>query len=572
MGKNYDIRLNPGEPSRESIQRHMDFDALLQRFEQEQQQQKAAPKGRIINLYYLAAAAAAVALLVFGFNFLIGGDKPLDEARYFAERPLVNPPLAALKPAFETRKLNVNQGGVYEYASGSRVVVPAAAFMNDRGRLVEGEVDILYRELTDYVDFFLSGIPMTYDSAGLKYHMESVGMVEIYAEQNGRRLQLAPGKTIEVELVSQVMSPMGAALPQYYVYGLDTLSRNWRYEGVNQLEVLGEELPEGTQGPERTIQERWMEGMKALNKRFETAQQALENSIPMPEEPVKPQRKQGNQPTIELDVADENFVVEGLKGSVEEWISSYRNAIWQISPQSAQYDERAFQVTWESMRLKPVNNWDYQLTLINGNRQLVLIVNPVLVGEAYGQAMQAYEKAYAEYQAKLAARDNELKQKRLALRDQRSVEEHALMSQLQTELTAAGADTEFSLIRRVKSRFTADHLGIWNCDRPLQPKGKSLSANFVDESGETFEPCAAYWTSKGRNSVVRFLAQESAQLRLPSDEQHLLWLVTEDNKLAVCRPEDIKLSNQSGEEVTFVLKTISKPIRSEEELREVLKF
>lgn len=571
MGKNYDIRLNPGEPSHESIQRHMDFDALLQQFEKEQQQ-KAAPKGRVINLYYFAAAAAAIALLVIGFNFLIGGDKPLDEDKYFAERPLVNPPLANLKPDFETRTLNVNQGGVYEYASGSRVVVPAAAFMNDRGRLVEGEVDILYRELTDYVDFFLSGIPMVYDSAGVKYHLESVGMVEIYAEQNGRRLQLAPGKTIEVELVSQVMTPMGAALPQYYVYGLDSLSRSWRYEGVNQLEVLGEELPEGAQGPERAIQERWMAGMKALNNRFEAAEQALESSVPMPEEPIKPQRKQGNQPTIELDVADENFVVEGLKGSMQEWISTYRNAIWQISPQSAQYDERAFQVTWESMRLKPVNNWDYQLTLINGDRQMTLTVNPVLVGEAYGQAMQAYEKAYAEYQTQMAARDNELNQKRIALRQQRTSEEQLLLNQLHTELTAAGADTDFSLIRRVKSRFTADHLGIWNCDRPLMPKGKSLSANFVDESGESFEPCAAYWTSKDRNLVVRFLAQESAQLRMPSDEKHLLWLVTEDHKLAVCRPEEIKLSNQSGEEVTFVLKTVSKPIQSEAELRDVLKF
>lgn len=42
-------------------------------------------------------------------------------------------------------------------------------------------VKITYREFADPIDFFVSGIPMEYDSAGRKYNFESSGMCEINA-------------------------------------------------------------------------------------------------------------------------------------------------------------------------------------------------------------------------------------------------------------------------------------------------------------------------------------------------------------------------------------------------------
>jgi len=185
MSNNYHIKFNQQQPSSEDIAKHKDFGALLAQFEAEKE---TAPQpvrrrpARIRQLYYVSGAVAAApigALLMIGIPDFSGS--ALSEKEYFAQQDYVNPPLNHIKPTFASFKVDVNQGGVYEYESGSRIVVPAAAFMNDYGSLISGEVEIFYREMHDHVDFFMAGIPMTYDSAGVTYSMESAGMVEIYA-------------------------------------------------------------------------------------------------------------------------------------------------------------------------------------------------------------------------------------------------------------------------------------------------------------------------------------------------------------------------------------------------------
>lgn len=572
MGKNYDIKINPEEPSRQVIERHMDFDAVLKQY---QSAQHKGSRARIVSLLYIAvAAAAATGMFFLAFHFINAGSTPPDAVAYFAAQPYVNPPLAQIQPTFEHKKINVNQGGVYEYESGSRLVVPAAAFMNDRGQLVEGEVDILYRELNDYVDFFLSGIPMTYDSAGNKLYLESAGMVEIYAEQNGKRLQMAPGKELKIELISYVQMPMGSSLPQYFVYSLDQPSRNWVYQGVNQMELLDEELS-GKEDPYYNIQLQWYQQEKALEATYANDLASLEASIPMPVAPAKPQIRQNDQPTIELDVADENFEVEGVPGSQEEWIRKYRGAIWQISAKSPAYDERAFQVTWESMHLKALNPWEYALTLENGARHLDLIVNPVLVGSAYDEAIKEYEAANARYQSSITERESQLKARREALQQQMTAAKTNLQQQLIAQLSAAGAPAQIPNIlvrRKVLSRFTANSLGIWNCDNPHALEAMPLKARFIDQQGKKIQPCTAYITSKGHNAVYRFLAADNAEVQLPLNKDNLVWLVTNDNKLAICQPDQIRVSNEGEDNYTFVMNVVNRALLSEEEIRQILHF
>jgi len=176
----YNFKINPPQPSSEQIAKHQDFDALLKQF-QETEKVEPKRKSRVIWLRYATAAAAAVVLLFFVRGFF-SGEKGMTQEEYFASQPFVNPPLENIKPTFTSKKVSANQGGIYEYDNGSKLIVPAAAFVNQNGKIVEGDVNIKFREMHDYVDFFLSGIPMTYDSAGTKYILESAGMVEIYAE------------------------------------------------------------------------------------------------------------------------------------------------------------------------------------------------------------------------------------------------------------------------------------------------------------------------------------------------------------------------------------------------------
>ncbi|HRD40305.1 MAG TPA: hypothetical protein PLC65_16880, partial [Bacteroidia bacterium] len=78
----------------------------------------------------------------------------------------------------------------------SKIKVPQNAFVNKAGPDIIGDVEIQYREMHDQADIIASGIPMTYDSAGTKYHFESAGMFDIKASQNGEQVFLKHGKQI----------------------------------------------------------------------------------------------------------------------------------------------------------------------------------------------------------------------------------------------------------------------------------------------------------------------------------------------------------------------------------------
>jgi len=118
--------------------------------------------GKVLKLGIgaLITGAAALVLLLFAPGLLnknTGND--------LVERK-VNPPIPQAQKVFASYKVDAHKGGVYEYGNGSKITVPARAFVYEDGSEVTGEVELKYREFHDFVDFFLSGIPMEYDSAG----------------------------------------------------------------------------------------------------------------------------------------------------------------------------------------------------------------------------------------------------------------------------------------------------------------------------------------------------------------------------------------------------------------------
>jgi len=157
---------------------------------------EGTPRYRWIYPVLAMAAAGLVGVVMMILNPAPKADSAAEAKAYFASQPFINPPIKTLKPTYQEQSVDANKGGTYIYENGSTVVVPPSAFINGQGGLVEGSVEIKYREFHDYVDFFISGIPMDYDSMGTRYQLESAGMVEIYAEQNGERLKMNPSTSI----------------------------------------------------------------------------------------------------------------------------------------------------------------------------------------------------------------------------------------------------------------------------------------------------------------------------------------------------------------------------------------
>lgn len=579
MSNNYQINLNPKEPDKEQIAKYQDFDALLAKF------QATQVPTRTVKVRRLAFAASAFAAAVTGLIFFIFLNQSPQQTpdEYFAQQEYVNPPLENFTPQFTSQKVNVNQGGVFEFETGSRMVVPVAAFADDYGNPVQGEVDIHFREMHDFIDFFLAGMPMIYDSAGVRYHLESAGMVEIYAEQNGQRVHLVSGKNIEVELVSEINVPNLNVPPRYNIYKLDSAARNWVYQDIDRIQMLEDEVLDAND-PLYPMKKDLFDEIAQIENRAKAEIKLIESSIIKPVEPLRPIEKYGNNPTLELDFQDQNitFETETLEEQLKEESLAlqklYTGTIWQVSPNNPSYDQNAFKVEWEGIQLKQLNYRDYELTLIHGENRLNLVVNPVLIGDDYQKAMELYETQYAEYQNAIEFWENQLEEQKNKVQAQMETEKAeaqvAFNERLNT-LRDQGLEylaTQEIMKRRIINRFNVTSLGIWNCDRPIAPEDHQINARFKDKSGKDYINRIGFLVDKSRNSVHQFLATKDTKLHFNPDSENLLWIITEDNKIAVFSPDDFKKINRKKGNFTFELTVMDQELNSEEEVRKILEF
>ena len=572
----YNIKINPPQPSSVDIAKHQDFDALLAQFKEAPQPEELKPerKPRVIWLRY-AAAAAAVIILAVMVRGLLQGENGMSDEQYFASQPFINPPLDDIKPTFASARINANQGGIYEYNNGSKLIVPASAFKSADGKLVEGEVDIEYREMHDYVDFFLSGIPMTYDSAGTKYVLESAGMVEIIAKQNGQPLKMQPGKEIKVELISYISMPRLNVNPKYNIYKLNASTRSWEYRNVDNIQIIEELDNEGFENEELNIlKTNYQSSISKITTAENIEINELEARIGTPIKPTRPFKADKNQFSFDLDIS------ENASPIVKELGEKYQNIIWHISPNSPDINPNAFKVEWESMDLKPLDDGqDFELTLINGDNQERVIVTPALSGNEFTQAMSVYDVAMETYRRALNAREIALEENRNKISEkyasQKEEAKKVFTQSIEEWRTENQNDPALNQVVRKKiiNRFVATEFGIWNCDRPIHPDDLEIEGNFELEEGAEVTDEIAYLVNKNRNTIVRIYAKDGAKVNFDQKSDNLMWMVTKDNQIAIFRPQEFKKINQKkGGNHTFKLKVEPDALKSEEDVRKVLQF
>lgn len=572
----YNIKINPPQPSSEDIAKHQDFDALLAQFKETPQPEESKPerKSRVIWLRY-AATAAAVIILAVMVHGLLQGENGLSEEQYFASQPFINPPLDDIKPTFASTKINANQGGVYEYKNGSKLIVPAAAFRNTDGKLVEGEVEIEYREMHDYVDFFLSGIPMTYDSAGTKYVLESAGMIEIIAKQNGQPLKMQPGKEIKVELISYISMPRLNVNPKYNIYKLNASTRSWEYRNIDNIQIIEDLEDEGFENEELNIlKTNYQSSISRITSAEEQAIKELETTIGMPIKPTRPVRANKDQFSFDLDIS------ENASPVVKELGEKYQNIIWHISPNSPDVNTNAFRVEWESMDLKPLNDGqDFELILMNSDYQERVIVTPALSGNEFTQAISIYNVAMETYRNALRAREVAFEENRNKISEKYTLQKEETKNEfakiIEEWRSKNQNDPSLNQLVRKKiiNRFVATEFGVWNCDRPIHPDDLEIEADFELEEGAEVTDEIAYLVNKNRNTIVRIYAKDGAKVNFDQKSDNLMWMVTKDNQIAIFRPQEFKKINQKkGGNHTFKLKVEPDALKSEEDVRKVLQF
>ena len=443
---------------------------------------------------------------------------------------------------------------------------------------------VYYREMHDFVDFFSAGIPMQYDSTGQAYNLQSIGMIEIYAEQNGQPVKLLPNKSIDIELYSEVFvsgAEEAARLP-YQLYRLDTIIDNWRYQANTTAELLpGTEV--APEDPLFAEKQALMKDLQALEHRKQEAVATLESRIPQPVKPLRPQPAEGDFATLELDFLDGQLQIEDTEnGRVKEELAQlqrmYENVIWKISPNSPAYDERAFGVEWEAARIRPLNQRDYELTLVHPQNELTLIVTPVLFGADYDRALDRYSQKLQDYQLAVENREAKLKAARDSLIEQAKAKEQAVLAayderveQLKSDGMYTDDGNRYLVRRKVVSRFIVDKLGVWNCARPQQWLQQPLTYDFKDQNGNAYNNHTAYLVNYGSNTLQRFYTGGKSMPALQANRQQLLWLVTDDQRIAVLPTEELQTVN-TDEARTLRLNLLDQRIETEADVRALLHF
>ncbi len=592
MKNKYDIRINPPTPDSEDIARQMDFDQLLEQYREWEVQTDPAPRRSRRLLWGSVAAAALLAGWVV-YAFWLGRTSfELRQQAYFAAQQYVQPPLPRLDLPFSSYEIDAEESTTYTAPSGTRFDIPARAFETPDGQTAQGRVLIRFREMTDYADFFLAGIPMMYDSAGTEYHLESAGMIEVYAEQDGQRLQLRDDKAISVELPAKVRTTSLEAPTDFNLYKLDTKNRRWTFRGKNQMEIKKDALQIfHAEHPLYEQQENFKQQIAALQRFRDEELQQLENRYPLPPKPLKPLKPNENELVFDLNFKLPNREEPAFAKhpELQKLQQTYGEVLWQLSPgQDASAEELS--QNWQNASLDKVNERDYLLTLSGNNTRLELLITPVVPQTDYAAAMQRYREKMDAYQAALKEREANIAQQKTELLEKYRSEEQKMAATFEAQIQQLAKNQPKALQNGnvhptpVLNRFTINELGIWNCDRPVKPKMVEIKANFVLPDGTPIENQTLYLADKSRNTLQRFLATGDTRLKIDLLSDNLLWAVTPDGQIAKLPAEELlrlkqavtpsKKSSKFPQKLpgsyTFVLRPVSLKTETPEELRMAL--
>lgn len=454
-------------------------------------------------------------------------------------KAFIAPPISKLNVPYTSYNVKAEQGATIKHKSQSKIIIPKKAFVNKQGQDIVGDVEIRYREFHDQADIIASGIPMTYDSAGIKSHFESAGMIDIRGYQNGEPVYINPKKQITVEMASKYTED------KYNMYALDTIAKNWSYIGRdNSLKNTKSQNKNSIKEHAINKEELTSELTKELQKKIDEIPPKIEkektiyttkvNQLPQTVQPLKPNKSVAGRPQFQLDVNYKEFPE----------LAAFKNAVFEVGTENKNYSNELADITWGSAEVSegPQKGKNYLLTLKLKQRVEKLIVYPALTGADYEKALSSYENKFAEYkklQAKREADEQKLKEefeaKQAAYVAQQqkyladiSKEQIRLAQQKQTELAEKFATLGNE--ERVTRVFLVSNFGIFNSDCPKgMPNGASLDPVYL-VNGSAISPAYVNLVCHNRNIVYRL---EYGKLNYNPSEQFSICIV-QKGKMYLC--------------------------------------
>jgi hypothetical protein len=463
----------------------------------------------------------------------------------------VRSPLPLLDIPKQEITVNAGEGQVYTSSHQSVITIPSNAFLDKEGNIVNGKVDVSYREFYNHVDFFLSGIPMNYDS-GNGSQLESAGMFELTASKDNEPVFVNPQKRINVMLTSLNRAS------GYNLYYFDKQQNKWTYKGESKVTesslgsrgfVLGNVTKDTFQVKFNYIKPEYFVQLLATGSDELRKSSSSKNPAP-------------NSFTFHFATASNS--VPGLNNlSSVSWVYSGDDAKEKYNQviEEANSGKRGsyHQQTWKDATITEVKNESaYILTLSYNNKTVSMKIKPELTSE---NAAEKFQYQISHFMLEQDAR----------------LEAFNKFSEDTTSYFANNpryVEDALTLASRAMRQFELDGFGIWNCDRTTQiPQAVTVNATFVDEHDNPLNPVFVYLADKSINSVFTYTQDMLKSFKFNPSGQNLVWAVFPGNIVVVIKPKEFRENYaQSKSSCIFRVVVDTKAVLTRSEIKSQLAF
>lgn len=530
----YNIKKNREKLSDSEIEQQMNFDKFMTGYTPTKFNFLKGAK------FYSIIASVTVVLVATGYMVFNSSKKEASSNL----KPFIQAPIAELNIVSESFDLFGTKDTTLVYSTGTTITVPDGAFTDENENDITGPVNIKYREFHDPIDIMLAGIPMNYDSAGINFKLESAGMFEITAFQNGKELKLKSGKNISVNMVSHTNNES-----DYNIYYLDTVKRCWDYIAENTTK--------------NSTCTHLFERNPNYQEKF-----AASDSIEGLAKQLPPQK---------ADPKAYNFFIDFKKEEFPE-LAAYNGIKFQPLEDKKKFHAKLSEKTWDDVFIeRSEDNNFYIITFISEKETHKIKVNPVVDEKDYELTKVDYEQRQRKYEAFLANKKNRERENRDSLYRLMAIHKGIALTSNLNERFNNFIDNSFMQTSNdlLTSRtFSINKMGIWNSDKAYLffeiANVKKYNAQFLNAQNQQVILKEVTLIKRKINSTYNLS---------PTAFNHFPWSSSIDvvigigyeNELYVLKTEELNNVTITGNYIQFTMKEL-KGVNSPEKLKQLLKI
>ncbi len=495
-------------------------------------------------------------------DFIVDKEIPVKEESI----KTIAPPISGLDIPKKEFVVPANEKFLLKLESGTTLDIPANAFVDEDGNVIEGNVDVSFREFIDPVDFLVSGIPMAYDSAGVSYNFSSAGQIEFRATYNGKEVFPNPANLIQVNMRSYNNDPA------MNMYAFNEQTGNWEIKDGNIIQD-----PNDTKSLSQLMDSASMSSVltRSLiqpppiyydlvnykvkkNKKLKSFQMTFEKlPVYSHNRDVRKTFAQLNTLRKYIWIYDGDEVestlhrMDSLADFLKSAYNKYRDRGQFLS--DYKYYKKDCPLFIRNIELEPnTENDNYTLTMAMFDDTISLQVYPK-VNSTYPETEQRRNKQiYKAYNnamkrnGKSWAREDKKYNKLLANYESRLQNENRY-----TEQNRASLESEILVSRS----FSLMSFGVYNCDqiRRMQQPARLL-AKLIDEDNNVVNPFTVYVVDKSSTSVMTFQGQKRAYYDAKGN--NAIMLVLKDDKVGLIDAKSFTTAMKKGEK-EIKIKTFS---------------